>query len=316
MRKSNRTFVPSQENDLGIGNQVITNTRLIDKNGKFRVEKRGGDVWMHPYQRLIEMSWLRFHLVLVGFYLIINVLFALCYVAIGENALSGEYHGYFYANFFKAYFFSIQTFTTVGYGGISPLCFASNILAAFEAFFGLMVFALATGLYYAKFTRPESKIHFSDIAVVAPFQEGINGLMLRIVNHSSSQLIEMEAIITYSWLQMDAEGKLRRSFKQMPLERQKVSLFPLNWTMVHPIDENSPIFGKTKEDLLAENAELIVFIKGQDITFGQLVQANSSYLAKEIMWGEKFVPMYYSDDNYGTILELDKINETIKLPLY
>ena len=140
--------------------------------------------------------------------------------------------------------------------------------------------------------------------------------MLRIVNHSSSQLIEMEAIVTYSWLQEDAGGKLRRSFKQMTLERQKVALFPLNWTMVHPVDENSPLFGKNAEDLLNEKAEIIVFVKGQDITFGQMVQANSSYLAQEIIWGQKFVPMYYSDETFGTIIELDKINDTISQKLF
>jgi inward rectifier potassium channel len=300
------------ENDLGIGNKVITNTRLIDKNGKFRVYRKGEKIWMHPYQRLIEMSWLNFHLFIVGFYIVINIFFAFAYVAIGENALSGEYHGNLFAKFFKAYFFSVQTFTTVGYGGIAPMCFSSNVIAAFEALLGLLIFALATGLYYAKFTRPKSKINFSNIAVIGSYKDDVKGFMLRMVNHSYSELIEMEAIVTYSWLQKDKTGVLRRSYMPIALERQKVALFPLNWTLVHPIDENSPLSGKTAADLIAENAEFIVFVKGMDTTFGQMIQSTSSYLAKEIQWNSKFVPMYYSDATYGTVLELDKINEIVE----
>jgi inward rectifier potassium channel len=305
-----------ENNDLGIGSQVVTNTRLIDKNGKFRVEKRGVNILTHPYQRLIEMAWLPFHLFLFSFYIVINALFALIYVGIGENALSGEYKGTFAADYFKAYFFSLQTFTTVGYGSISPACFASNVVAGCEAFIGLMIFALATGLYYAKFTRPNAKIKFSDIAVVAPYKEGINGLMLRIVNHSNSQLIDVEAFITYSWLHKDHEGKMRRSFRPLTLERQKISLFPLNWTIVHPIDEESPLWGQSAAALNEANAELIIFIKAQDITFGQMVHTNGSYLNNEILWGQKFIPMYYADESRGTIIELDKINHTREMELF
>lgn len=305
-----------ENNDLGIGSQVTTNTRLIDKNGNFRVEKQGVNIWTHPYQRLIEMSWLNFHLFLLSFYLFINAIFAFIYVAIGKEALTGEYRGTFEADYFKAFFFSLQTFTTVGYGSISPACFISNAVAGFEAFMGLMIFALATGLYYAKFTKPNPKIKFSDIAVVAPYKDGINGLMMRIVNHATSQLIDVEAFITFSWLQKDSEGKFRRSFKPLTLERQKISLFPLNWTIVHPIDEDSPLWGKSAEVLIAENAELIIYIKAYDITFGQTIQANSSYLNNEILWGQKFIPMYYAHETQGTIIELDKINHIKEMPLF
>jgi inward rectifier potassium channel len=313
MEKNIQQLANTPENDLGIGNKVIANTRLIDKNGKFRVYRSGEKIWMHPYQRLIEMSWLRFHILIVAFYIIINIFFAIAYMLIGEGALSGEYHGSLFAKFFKAYFFSIQTFTTVGYGSIAPMCFSSNVIAAFEALLGLLIFALATGLYYAKFTRPSSKINFSNIAVIAPYKEGINGFMMRMVNHSYSELIEMEAIITYSWLQTDKEGVLRRSYSPIALERQKVALFPLNWTLVHPIDDKSPLWGKNQADLIKENAEFIVFTKGLDTTFGQMVQATSSYLAKEVLWNYKFEPMYYSDETYGTVLELDKINNIISV---
>jgi inward rectifier potassium channel len=312
MEKKHQTIANQPENDLGIGNKVVANTRLIDKSGNFRVHRQGQTVWMHPYQRLIEMSWFKFHALIVIFYVVINIFFALCYVAIGTNALSGEYHGNFLANFFKAYFFSIQTFTTVGYGSIAPICFASNTIAAFEALLGLLIFALATGLYYAKFTRPTARINFSNIGVVAPYKE-MNGLMIRLVNHSLSQLIEMEAIVTYSWLQKDKDEVLRRSYSPISLERQKVALFPLNWTLVHPIDENSPLYGKTSQDLINENAEFIVFTKGLDTTFGQMIQATSSYLAKEIVWNHKFEPMYYSDETHGTVLELDKINNIVAI---
>jgi inward rectifier potassium channel len=309
MEKKSQIFRNTPDNDLGLGNKVTSNTRLLDKSGKFPVFRKGEKIWMHPYQRLLEMSWLRFHILIISFYVFVNFLFALAYVAIGKEALSGEYHGVFMADFFKAYFFSIQTFTTVGYGSVSPICFTSNMIAAFEALFGLLIFALATGLYYAKFTRPESRIKFSDIALISPYKDGMNGLMLRMINNSHSELIEVEAMITYSWLHVDKDGIKRRSYQQLVLERNKVSLFPLNWTLVHPIDEQSPLWGKTLEDLVRTNAECLVFVKGMNTTFGQTVQATSSYLANEVLWGYKFEPMYYADEVYGTILEMDKINK-------
>ncbi|MFZ4542749.1 MAG: ion channel [Saprospiraceae bacterium] len=316
MERKRKIFKPVVENDLGIGNQVVTHSQLIDKDGKFKVERRGVNLLMHPYQKLIEMSWTRFHLLIIAFYISINFFFALLYVLIGEEALSGEYHGNVLSSFFRSYFFSVQTFTTVGYGSLAPMTFASNVVAAIEALFGLLIFALATGLYYAKFTRPTAKIKFSDIAVVAPFKDEINAFMFRIVNHSTSQLIEMEAIITFSWLQKDENGIMRRAFRQVTLERQKVALFPLNWTIVHPIDENSPLWGKSFDELKEMNAEFVIFIKGQDITFGQMIQANRSYSTNNIKWAEKFVPMYYSDAEKGTVIELNKINETVNTPLF
>lgn len=298
------------EGDLGIGNKVTGHSRLIDKNGQFRVDRRGVNIWKHPYQLMIELPWLKFHVVIVAFYLSVNILFAAIYVALGTDSLSGDQNISLLDFFLKAYFFSMQTFTTVGYGSIYPVSFLSNIVAALEALFALLTFALVTGLYYAKFTNPESKINFSDIGVIAPFRDGINGFMFRIVNHSTSQVIDVEAMVTYSFLQDDHNGIKRRLFRQMTLERNKVSLFPLNWTIVHPIDENSPLWGKTHQELIESDAEFIVFIKGQDITFGHAIHANGSYLAKELRWGHKFDPMYYADEVYGTVLELDKINHT------
>lgn len=312
-----RTQKHQLENDLGIGSQVTTPTRLLDKKGNFKVERRGTkSIFRHPYQMLLGMSWFRFHAVIVMFYLIINLLFALCYVAIGREALSGEYHGQFMANFFKAFFFSVQTMTTVGYGNTAPMCFTSNLIAAIEALFGLMVFALATGLYYAKFTRPEAKIKFSAVAVIAPYKDKINGFMFRIINESTTQLIDIEAQATFSWLQADSEGKLRRSYEVLQLERSKIAIFPLNWTIVHPIDDQSPFKGHSIEELHEMKVEIIVFVKAQDLTFGQMVQTNSSYLSTEILWGYKFIPMYYADEKNGTILEMDKIDHTKPMELH
>lgn len=304
------------ENDLGIGSEVTSSMRLLDKNGKFKLERRGTKVLRHPYEMLLSMSWFRFHLVIVTFYLFINVLFAFCYLAIGREALSGEYHGVLMHDFFKSFFFSIQTFTTVGYGNTSPMCFASNAIAAIEALFGLLIFALATGLYYAKFTRPTAKIKFSSVSVISPYKDGLNAFMFRIFNESTTQLIDVEAQATFSWLKTDKYGKLLRSYKILPLERNKIALFPLNWTIVHPIDSDSPFHESTREELEEMNVEIIIFIKAHDLTYGQTVQSNISYLANEIRWGHKFVPMYFSDKQRGTIFEMDKIDETKEEALY
>ena len=170
-----------QDNDLGLGNQLTGAYRMVDKNGNFRVKRKGISVW-HPYNSLLKMSWTKFHIMIFAFYGVVNAIFAYIYYLIGENALSGEYFTSFYPQYTKAFFFSVQTLTTVGYGAISPNCFWSNSVAAVEALIGLLIFALVTGLYYAKFTRPESKILYSEKMLFSPYKEDINGLMFRMVN--------------------------------------------------------------------------------------------------------------------------------------
>lgn len=303
-----------QDNDLGLGNQLTGAYRMVDKNGNFRVKRQGSSIW-HPYNSLLKMSWTNFHIMIFVFYAVVNAIFAYFYYLIGENALSGEYFTSFYPQYTKAFFFSVQTLTTVGYGAISPNCFWSNTVAAVEALIGLLIFALVTGLYYAKFTRPESKILYSEKMLFSPYKEDINGLMFRMVNQRTSQLIDVEVQVTFSWVEPTESGMLTRRFQSLTLERSKVMLFPLNFTIVHPITPESLLYGKTLEDMRTMNAEFLVFVKAHDASFGQQVQSTTSYQSQDMSWAKKFLPMYYADENEGTILDLEKISDVIDKPL-
>lgn len=303
------------ENDLGLGNQLTGSFRLIDENGKFKAKRKGQFFW-HPYQDLLEMSWFKFHLVIFSFYAVVNAFFAFAYYSIGVESLSGEHYNDFWREYFKCYFFSVQTLTTVGYGAVAPMCFFSNALAAFEALTGLLIFALITGLYYAKFTRPKAKILYSSNVNISPFKDGVNGVMFRMVNQRNTDLIDVSIQLTFSWVAADESGVKRRHFQPLDLERSKIALFPLNWTIVHPIVENSPFYGKKIEDFEGINAELLAFVTAYDITFGQMVQSRKSYQYTEMNFGKKFLPMYYADEKYGSIIEYEKINDVQEMALF
>ncbi len=304
----------NKNNDLGFGDKVTsTHVRMLNPDGSFRLARRGRKSW-HPYQAVVEMSWRRFFGLILLYYFVVNALFALFFVALGPGALSGEYHPDFWFNFEKAFFFSVQTSTTVGYGSVVPVGTFANIIASFGALIGLMTFALATGIFFARFSKPNAMIEFSQQAIVAPYRN-INAFQLRIANRRNSQLIDMTAQITMSWVE-DAGGLKQRRFQTLELERNSVAMFPTNWTLVHSINIDSPMFGKTADYLESADAEFIVFIKGFDEIFGQFIHAKRSYTTPEIQWGAKFKPMYYEDTKLdAVVLELEKISDIEPAPL-
>ena len=197
--------------------------------------------------------------------------------------------------FSQAFFFSIQTFATIGYGQIAPNGMASNLVVTVEALVGLMYQALATGLLFARFTRPTAALLFSRRAVVGPYS-GSQGLMFRIVNRRRNEIIELEAQVLFSAVEPDNRGGTVRRYSPLPLERNKVTFFPLSWTIVHPIDSASPMAGQTPEDLERSQAEILVLLTGVDEALEQTVHARSSYRADEIVWNARFQSMFLSAD--------------------
>ncbi|MEO1627634.1 MAG: ion channel, partial [Bacteroidota bacterium] len=213
--------------------------------------------------------------------------------------------------FWEAFFFSIQSFTTVGYGAISPTGLWTNVIAALDALTGLLAFAIATGLIFARFSKPRARILFSQHALIAPYH-GMESFQFRIVNMRSNKIIDLSARVTMTWLERQPDGRKRRQFAALPLERDQVFLFPLNWTIVHPIDEKSPLWGKTAQDLERMGVEFLILLKGHDETYNQIVHSSSSYISEEIVWNARFQPMYYQHEN-GTTLEIDKIDDIKRL---
>ncbi len=293
-------------NDLGFGSTIVEAHRFINKDGSLNVTRRGYSSWT-PYQTLVEMSWPQFLLVVVCFYIGINFFFAISHVMIGIETLAGVTSQGVFNDLGQAFFFSVQTFTTVGYGSLSPTSFGANLVSALNALTGLMSFALATGLFFARFAKPKAQILFSEKGLIAPYR-GITSFQFRIANIRNNKIINLEAQVVMAWLEETSAGVFNRRFALLPLERSKVILFPLNWTIVHPIDENSPIYGKTEEDFKNLNVEFMVLVKGYDETFAQEVHANSSYIASEVVWNARFRRMFH-DEKEKTILDLDLIDD-------
>ena len=296
--------------DLGFGSNLNLETgRFILPNGQFNIERHGGGFNdINVYHWLITSSWWEFNIVVLAFYIGSNAIFALLFLMIGVDALAGIEASTWLENFANTFFFSIQTFTTVGYGTMSPDGWMANILAALNALFGLMSFALATGLFFARFSRPVANIRFSKNALIAPYQN-IKGFMFRIVNIRDSQLADVESRMVMTWLEEMEDGMKFRRFRLLELERNKIAMFPLNWTIVHPIDEKSPLYQKTEEELLKMNLEFIIMLRGYDHTLAQYLNIHHSYIYEEIVVGAKFKRMYYVNEVGQTILEIDKIDD-------
>ena len=291
--------------DPGLTQQYTGNVRrVITRDGGLNVQRRGG-TWRdyHLYLQLINMRWPAFFAVIVSGYLVTNTLFAMVYWALGPNELSGD--GRAYGHFLNCFFFSAHTLTTVGYGSISPIGLASNIVAVTESMVGVLGFAVATGLLFGRISRPSAKIGFSDIMVMAPYQDGVS-LQLRVANRRPNDLMEVQAQVMLMTVE-DRAGHPMRRYHQLKLEREQVLFLALTWTIVHPIDADSPLAGLTAEDLARAQAEFVVMLKAYDDTFSQTVFARYSYRHDEVRWGKRFAPAFRVDPQGDMIVELDRL---------
>lgn len=295
-------------NDTGFSNRAVGRQRSINKDGSFNIARKGLPFrFSDTYTHLITMRWWKFNSLVFLAYLLVNLLFASVYYVIGMEHFGGVTELRPVDRFFDAFIFSAQTISTVGYGHIYPTGFAASSVAALESLLGLLGFALATGLLYGRFSRPVAKIVFSNNALIAPYR-GINGLMFRIANKRTNQLIEVEVQVVVA-LNVQEDERLVRRFFELELERKKVNFFPLSWTIVHPIDEKSPIWGFTHEDLENAEAEFLVLIKAFDDTYSQNVHTRYSYTPEEVLWDKKFVNIIHQDAEGKTVLELDQIHD-------
>ncbi|HUN90248.1 MAG TPA: ion channel [Terriglobales bacterium] len=296
------------EQDLGFGRVLSEehNYRLLNRDGSFNVTVEHGSPLKRllSYHTFLNLTWPHFFAVFGTGYLLLNAVFALLYMAGGPRALSGDEH---LNPFWRAFFFSVHTFATVGYGNIAPDSGYANAVVTFETLVGLMAFALTTGLIFARFSRPVADLRYSSCAIIAPYQS-ITAFEFRVVNGRRNQLINLEATVMLSRFEGEGPDRPRR-FYQLKLERHGVALFPLNWTVVHPIDEQSPLYGWTKEMMLEAEVEIAILITAIDETFAQAVNSRASYTAREIQFGRRFVLMYALSGN-RIIMDLEKLDAT------
>ena len=282
--------------------------RIINPGGEFNVRRRG-TTWrdFHPYLFMINAKWWVFWLLIFGGFTVGNVIFACIYLNIGIEYLQGADTATPLARFLSAFFFSAQTFTTVGYGRISPGGVLTSLVASLQALLGLMALAIGTGLLFGRFSRPAARLAFSKQMLVAPYQTGTS-LQFRVANRRSDNLMEVEARVMLSTVEPTDVG-LSRKYKYLALERERVQFLPLAWTIVHPIDETSPLWGKKPEDLSRLQAEFLLTIKGFDDTFFQTVYTRHSYRFDEVMWGMRFLPAFQPDAQGAMVLDLGRLSE-------
>jgi inward rectifier potassium channel len=299
--------------DLGFGSVLSAEGgRLLNRDGSFNVVREG----LHPlrslsvYHYLLTVTWTKFILWVCLGYATANALFAAGYVLCGPNALAGTDGVVPASPYFTAFFFSVETLATIGYGHVAPNGLPANLLMTFEALTGLLSFALASGLVFARFSRPVAWIVYSRRALVAPYRGG-TALMFRIANGRSNQLIEVSAKMSAG---IGRDGA--RRFHDLALERDRVVLFPLSWTIVHPIDESSPLRGMTEEELRESDAEFFVTLQAIDETFSQQVHSRTSYKPDEVVWGAKFADVFVRRAGRPLGIDLSRLHDfrPVELP--
>lgn len=287
--------------DLGFGAVVSreSHQRLLNRDGSFNVERTGLRFWssFSAYHAMLTMPWWQFFGLTGLSYLTANALFAFAYLACGPGALGSETAGMLNHTYLRAFFFSVQTLSTIGYGQVVPIGTAANMLVTLEALVGLFGFGIVTGLLFARFSRPTANILFSRHAVIAPYQD-ITALEFRVANARSNQLIEVSAKVLLSRFE-DVDGVRTRRYYPLQLERPGVVFLPLTWTVVHPIDEKSALHGETVQSLVASQTEFLVLLSGFDETFSATVHTRTSFVPSEVLWGYRFASAFVFEGSKG-----------------
>ena len=301
-------------NDTGFSNKADkADSRFVNKDGSYNLRKTGLGVLnrFSIFQFMLTIPRWKFIGVILLFYVTINLLFTSVYLLVGTDQLQGMIGAEPWVKFKEVFFFSTQTFTTVGYGRVNPTGDGVNIIASIESLTGLLSLAIATGLIYGRFARPRAYLIFSEHALISPYKDG-KALMFRFVNYKNNHsLTDVELKVTVG-LKITENGNSIFNYYTLPLERDKVDSLPMNWTVVHPIDENSPFNGFTPEDMKIADVEVYALIRGFDDVFSDMVQQRISYTYNEILFNRKFVRMFKdSEDGKTTILELDKLSHHV-----
>jgi inward rectifier potassium channel len=303
----------SEEKELGFGTKTSSQkARLINKDGSFNIDRIEVSGWgsISVYHALITMSWRKFNFIVLIYFIFINLFFACSYYFTGVSGLKGIQSTTETDKFLESFFFSTQTLSTVGFGRISPSTHLTSSIAAIESLVGLLGFALATGLLYGRFSRPVARIIFSKNAIVAPFKNA-TAFQFRIANKiRNSQITNLSCSLTVAKIEIENGVKIRR-FRAMKLEIDNIIFFPMTWTINHPIDENSPIYGMGAKEMDEVEAEFLVSLTGFDDTFAQTVSTRFSYTYDEIIHGAKFISVFSQNEKGQTSQDLNKINEAV-----
>ncbi|MEH0158577.1 ion channel [Limibacter armeniacum] len=299
--------------DPGLGVKYYQKARrIINKDGSFNVHRIGVESrGKAMYHWLLTTSWTNFLVMLIGLLLGINVVFAVVYFLIGVEHISGAVPLGGTKDFATTFFFSVQTFTTVGYGALSPEGMLTSMVASLEALTGLMISAMATGLLFARFSKPSANILYSESLLITPYRgSSTPSLQFRIANKRKNTLMEMEAIVIFAIEQKEEDGLFHRHYYELTLEIDKIHFFPLSWTIVHVIDADSPLYGVTKEEMLENEAEVLILTKGYDDSYGEVLHSRHSYYVSEFVWDKRFKRAYRVNKEGNFVMDLKDLHAT------
>ncbi len=294
-----------------LNNKLVAQSRRKRNLKYLRTSQKNTKVDLfHPathdlYHWLLSLRWRYFLLLITLFYGSINVLFALAFLTTGNgiaNAQSGSFK--------DAFFFSIQTLSTVGYGSMYPESLYAQLLVSFETWLGLLLLTILTGLMYARFSRPTAKVVFSDVMVICP-HNGLLTLMFRTANRRENRILEAQVQVSLLKNEMSAEGYQLRRFYNLKLLRSQTPIFALSWLVMHPIDEDSPLHGETMTTLAQKNAEIWVALTGIDETFSQTIHARHGYTLSEVLPNHRFVDIFTHTPEGETYIDLSRFHEVI-----
>ncbi|HEY1503754.1 MAG TPA: ion channel [Stellaceae bacterium] len=265
-----------------------------------------GDWALDFYHHLLTVSPWTLFLILVATYIGFNLVFGVLYV-LQPGGIANAGRG----SFPDAFFFSVQTMATIGYGDMHPATVYANLLVTVEVLLGMTGLALATGLVFARFSRPTARVMFSQVAVVTN-HDGVASLMFRAANRRRNEILEAQATVMLLRDEINAEGVEMRRFHEMAVARPHTPMFALTWTVIHPIDQSSPLFGASHENLLRTHTQIIVSILGLDETFSQTIHARHTYEADEIRWNHRFADILTRAPDGHRQIDYRRFHDTVE----
>jgi inward rectifier potassium channel len=298
--------------EFGFGNASIgNNERILNKDGSFNVSRNGLSFFdrFSFFHWMINTGWINFILIVGICFFASSAFFSLIYYfGLGVHHFHGIETTTGSGNYFELFFFSSQTFATVGYGRINPATNIASFVASIDSLSGVFYFAIVTGLLYGRFSKPIPKILFSEVGVLAPYKDKV-AFMFRLANKLNHQLQNAEARLIASLI-LDVEGFPVRQYFELELERREIVFLATSWTIVHPIDEKSPFFQMTEEEFKLSEPEFMLQLKVYDQSYGQDTFTNTSYRKEEIIWNAKFEKILVTTNNQNYV-DFTKFNIVI-----
>jgi inward rectifier potassium channel len=256
------------------------------------------------YHGVLTAPWWLFFIMLAMFFASINIVFAFLYLA-DPLGLNHARHG----NFWDAFLFSVQTLGSINYTVFVPQTVYANIIVSIEAFFGILTIALFTGIIFARFSRPYARILFSHVAAIAPF-DGVPTLMFRTANQRGNSILDAAIAVSLAHQQTSLEGIVMRRFEELKLVRANTSLFALSWTVMHRIDETSPLYGVDQAAMQDNQMEIIAMLSGTDETLADRIYARHAYSPEDIVWNRRFVDVLSVNSHGQRVVDLTRFHDT------